>query len=119
VIGEFPVEPDAYTAIVIVAIVIGMPMLIGLAAVWFKHKEKMASLTRVASAETEKLASRLEAVEKQCAKLQEQVNDAHAQLVDERRILDQKLAQKLAEGSAAIPDEAAKQKSPTSVRSML
>lgn len=105
--------------IIIVGIVVGMPMLIGLAAIWFHHMEKMAKLRGGSSADTEKFAARLEAVEKQCAKLQEQLNDAHAQLVDERRLLDQKLAQKLAEGSAVIPDETAKQKSQAQARAML
>ena len=93
--------------IIIVGIVVGLPMLIGLVAVMSQHQIKMAKLKGSSSAETERLAARLAAVEKKCADLQEQVNDAHALLVDERRMLDQKLAQKLAEsghGAAMIPE---------------
>src|ERR1051325_11510179 len=101
-------DPDSTTAVMIVGIVCGLPMLIGMAAIYFNHQQKMAKLTGGSNVDVEKITARLEAVEKQCAKLQEQVNDAHALLVDERRVLDLKLAQKLAEGSAVIPNDTPK-----------
>ena len=113
---------DSTLPVLIVGIVIGLPMLIGLVSVYFQHQQKMAKIQGASNAETERLAARLEAVEKKCANLQEQVNDAHALLVDERRMLDQKLAQKLAEsanGSAAIPENSEQRKTTTPTRTLL
>lgn len=91
-------------------------------AYYLRHRERVLRLKYSRTAETKPdtaLLARIEALEKKCESLQEQITDAHAQLVDERRLLDQKLAQKLSEGSAAIPDEAtAKQKNQTPARTM-
>ena len=97
--------------VIIIFIVVGLP-------IYFDHRHKMAKLMSK-NAPDEKLLARIDALEKKCESLQEQVTEAHALLVDERRMMDQKLAHKLAEGSATIPDEAARQKSQTPVRTMM
>jgi hypothetical protein len=91
-------------------------------AYYLRHRERVLKLKYSRAAELKPdtaLLARIEALEKKCEMLQEQVNDAHALLVDERRALDQKLAQKLAEGSAAIPDPSANQnRSPAPLRTL-
>ena len=85
----------------------------GIISSFFKHREQIVKLK--ATAQTEKtddkqvqLAARVEALEKQCAKLQEQVLIAHEQLADERRQLDNKLA-------AILPEISSETKAPRPV----
>jgi hypothetical protein len=76
---------------------IGLTALMGV-ILYFDYKEKALKTKQQGAAEPdEKLLARIDALEKQCAKLQEQVTDAHALLADERRALDQKLAAMLPE----------------------
>ena len=98
-----------------------LPTLGGAIAYYLRHRERVLKLKYSRAAETKPdtaLLARIEALEKKCEMLQEQVTDAHALLVDERRMLDQKLAQKLAEGAAAIPDSISNQNTPVPVRTM-
>ena len=99
-----------------------LPALGGAIAYYLRHRERVLRLKYSRAAETKPdsaLLARIDALEKKCENLQELVNDAHALLVDERRMLDQKLAQRLAEGSAAIPAETApKQNFQTPVRTL-
>ncbi len=71
-------------------IVIGWP-------VWLSHRRRVMELTSAQGRENKKLLERLEALEKRCEKLEEQVVETHIQLSDERRELDKKL-------SAILPD---------------
>lgn len=108
-------DSGAMAWIAIIFIVVGMP-------IYLDHKQKMAKLLGHKSDPDEKLLARIDALEKKCEKLQEQVTEAHALLVDERRMLDQKLAQKLAEsanGSAAIPNTAEQRKTVPASRTLL
>ncbi len=77
-----------WAIVILVFIVIGWP-------VYLDHRQKMAKLrTQRAEPETQLLA-RIEALEKKCEKLQEQVNAAHMLIHDETRELDRKLVEKL------------------------
>jgi uncharacterized protein YlxW (UPF0749 family) len=51
--------------------------------------------------ESAELRQRLEALEKKCTEMQEQITDAHMLLADERRALDKKLAESFPEVSAS------------------
>jgi uncharacterized protein YlxW (UPF0749 family) len=81
---------------------------------YFKHREKLAELqskgSNLDSGRMNQLQQRVDALEKQCAKLQEQVLTAHEQLADERRALDNKLA-------AILPEIPPATSSPVQVRS--
>ncbi|HYG75608.1 MAG TPA: hypothetical protein VEK08_11445 [Planctomycetota bacterium] len=97
-------DPSAMIMGLIVLGIFILPLATGALALLLKHREKMATLKGGSQSSDPKLTARIEALEKKCEKLQEQVNEAHALLVDERRMLDQKLAQKL-EATAAIPED--------------
>jgi hypothetical protein len=85
---------------VLALIVIGLPT-------YFSHREKMARLRGKGREPEEKLLARIEALEKKCAQLQEQVNEAHILIHDEQRELDRKLAARLEEAGAIPSDSAA------------
>ena len=96
---------------VIIVCLVALPLFVGAMAMWFRHREKLASIRSPRNETDSPLVARIDALEKKCATLQEQINDAHALLVDERRMLDQKLARKFTDGSAMIPDETTREKS--------
>jgi len=66
---------------------------------WLKHRREMTKLKiegrqqKQSGSEVEEMRQRLEALEKKCVAMQEQITDAHMLLADERRALDKKLAE--------------------------
>jgi len=77
---------------------------------WFRYRLEALRIKGGSEAETGQLERRVEALEKQCAKLQEQVLDAHALLADEQRQLDRKLTAMLPDAPDAAPGNEAARK---------
>jgi len=80
-------------------IVVGLP-------VWLHHRRTMLKLKGQNGRDIGTLHKRIDDLEKQCHKLQEQVTEAHVLLADERRELDRRLENKLAQiapDAAIIP----------------
>jgi len=71
---------------------------------WLRYRIKALKTRSGTDGEVAKLAQRLAALEKQCAKLQEQVLDAHTLLADEQRQLDHKLTAMLPDAPVAPPE---------------
>ncbi len=75
----------AFGWVLVVLIVVGLP-------VYLQHREKMAKLMGQRTDPNPQLLTRIEALEKKCEKLQEQVNTAHTLIHDEQLQLDRKLS---------------------------
>jgi hypothetical protein len=71
---------------------------------WLDYRYKASVTPAAKDGKVESLTQRVEALEKQCAKLQEQMLDAHTLLADEQRQLDHKLAAILPEPSSTPPE---------------
>jgi uncharacterized protein HemX len=84
------------------------------ASAWLKHRREMVKMKlegqaqRQNGGEAAELRQRLEALEKKCTEMQEQITDAHMLLADERRALDKKLAESFPEVAAGGSDARAK-----------
>ena len=84
----------------VVFITKGIPLLLA-------HAREMEQMKRGANSGTDALHDRVAALEQRCAKLEEQVTEAHLLLADEQRQMDQKLAAILPDTPApafSIPD---------------
>jgi predicted nuclease with TOPRIM domain len=98
-------------------IIAGLSTLGAAASSWLHHRREMAKLKiegkkqKQSGAESDELRQRLEALEKKCAAMQEQITDAHMLLADERRELDKRLAQALPD-HGGTNDEPARRQSP-------
>ena len=81
--------------IIAIVSVFGLPAILGGMFAYFKHRENMARLigAKSDSSPNPQLLARIEALEKKCDKLQDQVNAAHLLIHDEQRMLDLKLAE--------------------------
>ncbi|MGD0090459.1 MAG: hypothetical protein ABSE73_11115 [Planctomycetota bacterium] len=76
----------------------------GVFAMWLDYRHKASKTGAAAGGKVESLEQRLAALEKQCARLEEQVLQAHVLLADEQRQLDHKLAAILPEATSATPE---------------
>jgi hypothetical protein len=80
-----------------VCCIFGLPWLARIRRENLEHAREMARIKAGKEegqngSELQQLRERCDALEKRCAKLEEQVTEAHALLVDEQRQLDKKLA---------------------------
>ncbi|HYF48610.1 MAG TPA: hypothetical protein VEJ63_04360 [Planctomycetota bacterium] len=96
--------------LVILGIVVGsLSILVGL-PIWLHHRRSVLKMTGQRGRDIEALHKRIDQLEKECRKLQDQVTEAHVLLADERRDLDKRLEDKLKNivpDSAAFPDPSA------------
>jgi hypothetical protein len=74
--------------VALLLVVVGLPL-------YFDHRQKMAKLRTQNAAPDTQLLARVEALEKKCEMLQQQVNEAHMLIHDETRELDRKLLDKI------------------------
>jgi hypothetical protein len=73
--------------------------------IWYYlyHRRRIAEIKGTHAQQLSALQERVERVESKCAAMQEQITDAHMLLVDERRVLDKKLAESFPEILPPMP----------------
>jgi hypothetical protein len=90
--------------LVILAIIVAFfGMVVGL-PVYLHHRRTVLKMKGQSNRDIEALHKRIDHLEKECRKLQDQVTEAHVLLADERRELDKRLEDKL---KNIVPDAAA------------